>query len=142
MNVMFNTVSRERRRRKPRRRPRRCHFGLEGRRSGCMFMMFDTENTWAPRKKLKKAAKKKGKSLAKALRLIWFVLRSSSSSSDSSESIPFVMDMAFSGSGKTLDPRNPDARIQRALGLSCGAFSFIERKDDEEVSWHVAFEAL
>ncbi|CAE7776424.1 unnamed protein product [Symbiodinium pilosum] len=43
------------------------------------------------------------------------------------------MDMDFSTSGKELDPRNPDSRIQRALGLTCGAFSFIERKDDEEV---------
>lgn len=74
-------------------------------------------------KKLKKAAKKK-----KA--------KSDSDSSDSSSessSIPFVMDMGFSQSGKELDPRNPDARIQRALGLNCGACSFIERKDDEEV---------
>ena len=62
----------------------------------------------------------------------------------------------FNGAGpvlQELDPRNPDSRIQRAktsegsvrapknvvpspdpeaLGLTCGAFSFIERKDDEE----------
>mmetsp|Transcript_78587 Transcript_78587/g.244773 ORF Transcript_78587/g.244773 Transcript_78587/m.244773 type:complete len:109 (-) Transcript_78587:71-397(-) len=33
-----------------------------------------------------------------------------------------------------MDPRNPDRKIQRALGLTCGAFSFIERDDDQQVA--------
>ncbi|CAE7659394.1 unnamed protein product, partial [Symbiodinium sp. CCMP2456] len=100
-------------------------------------------------KKIKKKAKKeakKAKKAAKKLKKMQKLVQKkkdgksskgiksdSSSDSSSSSSLPFVMDMDFSSSGKELDPRNPDSRIQRALGLTCGAFSFIERKDDEEV---------
>mmetsp|Transcript_25907 Transcript_25907/g.54130 ORF Transcript_25907/g.54130 Transcript_25907/m.54130 type:complete len:206 (+) Transcript_25907:97-714(+) len=93
-------------------------------------------------KKEAKKAKKAAKKLKKMQKLVQkrkdgksskAIKSDSSSDSSSSSSLPFVMDMDFSSSSKELDPRNPDSRIQRALGLTCGAFSFIERKDDEEV---------
>lgn len=67
----------------------------------------------------------------------------SSSSSDSSSSssslssglgLNFVLDQDFGRSGEQMDPRNPDRKIQKALGLTCGNFSFIDRDDDEKVA--------
>lgn len=96
-------------------------------------------------KKLAKKAKKAAKKAEKAKRKVELALdglesrpakksrgsssSSSSSSSGSSVELNFVMDKSFSTSGG-LDPRNPDAKIQRALGLTCGNFGFVEREDD------------
>eukprot|EP00930_Biecheleria_cincta_P047501 TRINITY_DN32946_c0_g1_i1.p1 TRINITY_DN32946_c0_g1~~TRINITY_DN32946_c0_g1_i1.p1 ORF type:complete len:254 (-),score=69.89 TRINITY_DN32946_c0_g1_i1:64-825(-) len=92
-------------------------------------------------KKEAKKAKKAAKKLAKLQKSVGKSKKkkkssdSDSSSSDSSDSsgIDFVMDMSFSTSGKELDPRNPEAKIQKALGLTCGAFSFVDREDDQKV---------
>lgn len=97
-------------------------------------------------KKVKKAAKKADKASRKAeLALDGRPAKkkkgssssSSSSSSGSSIDLNFVMDQNFSSSGAGMDPRNPDAKIQRALGLTCGNFGFIEREDDAAIAKEV-----
>lgn len=86
-------------------------------------------------KKEKHKAKKDAKKETKGKKKACSVSSSSSSSSDSSsDGFNFVMDRDFGDSGKMLDPRNPDARIQRALGLGCGNFGFVEREDDEKLA--------
>lgn len=88
-------------------------------------------------KKLQKKVAKQEKKLAKAKKKNKKGSSSSSSSSDSdsdADDLNFVLPTEFSTSGRGMDPRNPDAKIQKALGLTCGYFSFIERDDDEKVA--------
>lgn len=94
-------------------------------------------------KKLKKKAQKAAKKVAKAEKKLQRAggkkrkALSSASSSDGSSSdasVGFVMDAQFSNSGKELDPRNPNVKIQKALGLSCGDFGFVEREDDAKLA--------
>lgn len=89
-------------------------------------------------KKLQKKVAKQEKKLAKAKKKNKKGSSSSSSSSSDSDSdaddLNFVLPTEFSTSGRGMDPRNPDAKIQKALGLTCGYFSFIERDDDEKVA--------
>mmetsp|Transcript_41739 Transcript_41739/g.73400 ORF Transcript_41739/g.73400 Transcript_41739/m.73400 type:complete len:236 (+) Transcript_41739:93-800(+) len=84
------------------------------------------------KKKMKKAKKQKKKAASSS--------SSSSSDDSSSEDINFLLSSDFGSTGKQLDPRNPDAKIQRALGLTCGSFSFIQRSDDAEVAKEAGYD--
>mmetsp|Transcript_32350 Transcript_32350/g.69283 ORF Transcript_32350/g.69283 Transcript_32350/m.69283 type:complete len:190 (-) Transcript_32350:47-616(-) len=90
-------------------------------------------------KKVKKAAKKAKKAEKKMAKSSKSKKKKSSSSSSSSSSLlggamdGFVMDAGFGLSDDKVQARNPDSRIQRALGLSSGYFSFVGREDDSQI---------
>merc|ERR1711879_555529 len=50
------------------------------------------------------------------------------------------MDRNFARPGAGQDPRNPDAKIQRALGINSEQLAFVQRDDDEAIAREAQYE--